>query len=196
MTLNIQNLEKHNIVSFIIFAIIFYLVTIPEGHILTALLIALCGSSPIFLINSVWLGRQNKFFTFDQSLEKMVVERQNNFVFRVTCTLGLFLIIFLALSCLSKTRYTNIADIGIFFVTLMLSSMALILFGLFNLLFTRLLTKLIRRQYFFVSKVKVSEYWLRHINDVKIQCSSTVGSYGIVSERCKIIAVLCQMSCG
>jgi hypothetical protein len=36
---------------------------------------------------------------------------------------------------------------------------------------------------------KVSEYWLCHINDVKIQCSRTVGSYGTVSEHCKIILV-------
>lgn len=178
-----------NIVSLVIFAVIFfYIITIPKGNILTALLIASCGSSPIFLINSVWLGRQNKFFTFDQPLEKLVVERQNNFVSKATCTSGLFLITFLALSFFSKAKYTNTADIvGILFVTLMLNSMALILFGLFNLLFSKPVTKLIRRQYLFASKVKVSEHWLRHINHVKVQCSSTVGSYGIVSEHCKII---------
>ncbi len=121
----------------------------------------------------------------------MVVERQNDFEFKVTCTLGIFLIIFFTLSYLSKTKYTNISDVvGILFIALLiLSSTALILFSFFNLLFNRLIIKLIRRQYLFASKVKVSEYWLCHINDVKIQCSRTVGSYGTVSEHCKIILV-------
>lgn len=178
-----------NVVSLVIFAIIFfYLINITDRHVLTALLTALCGSSPIFLVNSVWLGRQSKFFTFDKSLEKLVVERQNYFVFKVTFMLGMFLIIFFTLSYLSKAKYTNIADIvSIFFITLILSSTALLLFGLFNLLLNRLVTKLIRQQYLSAPKVKVGEYWLRHINGVKVQCSRTVGSYGIVSEHCKII---------
>jgi hypothetical protein len=146
-----------NIASLVLFVIIFfYLVNITEGHVLTALLIALCGSSPIFLINNFWLGRQNKFFTFDQSLEKLVIERQNDFAFRVTCTLGIFLIIFFTLSYLSKIKYTNIANVvGILFITLLiLSSTALILFSFFNLLFNRLIIKLIRRRYLFASKVR------------------------------------------
>lgn len=178
-----------NIVSFFIFAIIFfYLINLTKGHVLTALLIALCGSSPIFLINSVWLGRQNKFFTFDQVLEKLVVERQNDFLLRATCTSGIFLVILFTLSPLSKTKYTNVTDIiGILFVTLILSSTALMLFSFFNLLFNRLVKNLIRRQYLFASKVRIGEYWLSHINDVKVQCSKTVGIYGAMSEHCKII---------
>ena len=178
-----------NAASLVIFVVIFlHLINITQGHILAALLIALCVGSPIFLINCLWLGRQNKFFTFDQSLEKLVIERQSRFGFKVTCVLGIFLIAFCILGFSSKTKYTNIADVSsIFLVTLTLSLTALLLFGWFNLLFNGLKTKLIRRQYFFVSKVKVGEYWLRHINDVKIQCSSTVGIYGIVFEHCKII---------
>lgn len=178
-----------NAASLVIFVVIFlHLINITQGHILAALLIALCVSSPIFLINCLWLGRQNKFFTFDQSLEKLVIERQSRFGFKVTCVLGIFLIAFCILGFSSKTKYTNIADVSsIFLVTLTLSLTALLLFGWFNLLFNGLKTKLIRRQYFFVSKVKVGEYWLRHINDVKIQCSSIVGIYGIVFEHCKII---------
>ncbi|MBD2121523.1 hypothetical protein [Trichocoleus sp. FACHB-262] len=178
-----------NIVCLVISAIIFfYLINLAKGHLLISLLIALVGSSPIFFINNVWLGRQNKFFTFDQSLEKLVVERQNNFVLKATCVSGIFLIILFTLSPLSKTKYTNIADIvGILFITLILSATALVLFGFFSLLFHRLVTKLIRRQYLFSSKVRVGECWLCHINDVKVQCSTFVGSYGVVVEQCKII---------
>ncbi|WP_404790453.1 hypothetical protein [Altericista sp. CCNU0014] len=179
-----------NIALLVIFVVIFlYSFNINEGDVLTALSMASYGSSPIFVINHFWLGRQNKFFTFDRSLKKLVVERQNSFTFKLTCLLGIFLIIFFTLSYLSKIKYINFVNVVYipFFALLMLGSTTLLVFGLFNRLFNRLIIKLIRQQYLFASKVKVSEYWLCHINDVKIQCSRTVGSYGIVSEHCKII---------
>ncbi|KAM3095314.1 hypothetical protein ACKFKF_25320 [Phormidesmis sp. 146-12] len=179
-----------NLASLIALTIIFfYLFSIAQGHILAALLITLCVGSPIFLINCLWLGRQNKFFTFDKRLEKLVIEQQSCFVFRVTCALGLFLIIFFILSYSNKIRYTNISDVvSIFVNTLTLGFLASILLYWFSAIFlSELITKLIKRQYIFASKVKVSEYWLRHIKDVKAQCSRTVGMYGIVSEHCQII---------
>jgi hypothetical protein len=111
-----------NFASLIALTIIFfYLFNITQGNILTALWTTLSVGSPIFLINNAWLGRENKFFTFDKSLEKLVIERKS----------------------------------------------------------------------LFASKVKVREYWLRHINDVKVQCVETFGfAYGVVVERCQCKIIL------
>lgn len=111
-----------NFASLIVLTILFfYLFNITQGDILTALLITLSMGSPIFLMNNAWLGRQNKFFTFDRTLEKLVIERKS----------------------------------------------------------------------LFASKVKVREYWLRHINDVKVQCVETFGvAYGVVIERCQCKIIL------
>ena len=111
-----------NFASLIALTIIFfYLLNITRGDILITLLITLSVGSPIFLINNAWLGKENKFFTFDRSLEKLVIERKS----------------------------------------------------------------------LFASKVKVREYWLRHINDVKVQCVETFGvAYGVVIERCRCKIIL------
>ncbi|MBW4443860.1 MAG: hypothetical protein KME10_22060 [Plectolyngbya sp. WJT66-NPBG17] len=111
-----------NFASLIAFTIIFfYLFDITQRNILTALLTTLSVGSPIFLINNAWLGRPNIFFTFDRSLERLVVERKS----------------------------------------------------------------------LFASKVKVREYWLHHINDVKVQCVETFGvAYGVVIERCQCKIIL------
>lgn len=169
----------------------FYLLNIAQADVLTALLTALFMGSPIFVINTAWLGRQNKFFTFDKSLEKLIIERQSCFLFRTACVLGTLVTIFFILSYLNKTNHIKVPDVAsLFVITLMLSFLILIfLYWFSTVLLNELITKIIRWQYLFLPKFKVREYWLRHISDVKVQCVETSGvAYGAVikSYQCKI----------
>lgn len=178
-----------NFVSLMALTIAFlYLLNIAQIDVLTALLTALFMGSPIFLINTVWLGRQNKIFTFDKSLEKLIIERQSCFLFRTVCILGILVTIFFILSCLNKTNYIKVPNTAsLCVVTLMLSFPILIVLYWFSTVFlSKLITKIIKWQYLFSPKFKVREYWLRHIKDVKVQCVETSGvAYGTVIKRCQ-----------